>query len=85
MLHSKVMVIDGQWTVVGSCNLDPRSLRLNMEFLAVVRSRAMAAAATGFCRHEIAHSRRVRLAEIRARPLWQRVRDRLAWSVRRWL
>jgi cardiolipin synthase len=85
MLHSKVMVIDGQWTVVGSCNLDPRSLRLNMEFLAVVRSRAMAAAATGFCRHEIAHSRRVRVADIRARPLWQRIRDRLAWSVRRWL
>ncbi|HEV2970040.1 MAG TPA: phospholipase D-like domain-containing protein [Pirellulales bacterium] len=85
MLHSKVMVIDELWTVVGSCNLDPRSLRLNLEFLAVVRSRAMAAAATAFCRHEMSHSRRIRLAEIRSRPLWQRVRDRLAWSVRRWL
>jgi cardiolipin synthase A/B len=85
MLHSKVMVIDGQLTVVGSCNLDPRSLRLNLEFLAVIRSRAMAAAATAFCRHELAHSRRVRRAEIRNRPLWRRIRDRLAWSIRRWL
>jgi cardiolipin synthase A/B len=85
MLHSKVMVIDGQSTVVGSCNLDPRSLRLNLEFLAVIRSRGMAAAATAFCRHELSHSRRVRLSEIRNRPLWQRLRDRVAWSVRWWL
>jgi cardiolipin synthase len=85
MLHSKVMVIDGQWTVVGSCNLDPRSLRLNLEFFAVIRSAAMASAAGAFCRHELAHSRRVRLSEIRNRPPWQRIRDRLAWSIRRWL
>jgi cardiolipin synthase A/B len=85
MLHSKVMVIDGQWTVVGSCNLDPRSLRLNLEFFAVIRSAAMASAAGAFCRHELAHSHRVRLSEIRNRPLWQRIRDRLAWSIRRWL
>ena len=85
MLHSKVIVIDGQWTVVGSCNLDPRSLRLNLEFFAVIRSAAMATAASAFCRHELAHSRRVRLSEIRNRPLWQRIRDRLAWSIRRWL
>ncbi len=85
MLHSKVLVIDGQWTVVGSCNLDPRSLRLNLEFFAVIRSSAMAAAASAFCRHEILHSRRVRLSEIRNRPLWQRIRDRLAWSIRGWL
>jgi cardiolipin synthase len=85
MLHSKVMVIDDQWTVVGSCNLDPRSLRLNLEFFAVIRSAAMAAAASAFCRHEISHSRRVRLSEIRNRPLWQRIRDRLAWSIRGWL
>jgi cardiolipin synthase len=85
MLHSKVMVIDGQWTVVGSCNLDPRSLQLNLEFFAVIRSSAMAATASAFCRHEMLHSRRVRLSEIRNRPLWQRIRDRLAWSIRDWL
>ena len=39
MLHSKVTVIDELWTIVGSCNLDPRSLEINLEFLAVIRSR----------------------------------------------
>lgn len=85
MLHSKVIVIDGKRTVVGSANLDPRSLRTNLEFVAVIFSRSMAAAATRFCRHEIARSRRIRLSEIRRRPWWQRLRDRLSWSIRRWL
>lgn len=30
--HSKVMVVDGAWTLVGSANWDPRSFRLNFEF-----------------------------------------------------
>ena len=30
MLHSKVMVVDQEWSVVGSCNMDPRSLRFNL-------------------------------------------------------
>ncbi len=85
MLHSKVIVIDGERTVVGSSNLDPRSLRTNLEFVAVIFSHAMAAAANRFCRHEISHSHRVRLSEIRSRPWWQRIRDRFAWLMRRWL
>lgn len=30
--HSKVMVVDDAWSLVGSANWDPRSLRLNFEF-----------------------------------------------------
>ncbi len=29
--HSKMLVIDGRWSYIGSSNLDPRSLRLNFE------------------------------------------------------
>ncbi len=42
MLHSKAMVVDDRWTVVGSCNLDPRSLEINLEFMAVIRSAELA-------------------------------------------
>jgi cardiolipin synthase len=30
--HSKLMLVDGCWVVLGSANWDPRSLRLNFEF-----------------------------------------------------
>ena len=30
-VHSKAAVVDGRWCLVGSCNLDPRSFRLNFE------------------------------------------------------
>lgn len=30
--HSKLMMVDGAWSLVGSTNWDPRSLRLNFEF-----------------------------------------------------
>ncbi len=30
--HSKLMIVDGCWTLLGSANWDPRSLQLNFEF-----------------------------------------------------
>jgi cardiolipin synthase len=85
MLHSKVIVIDDEWTVIGSCNLDPRSLRWNLEFLAVIRARALAKLVKGICSYEIRRSRRVTLADCRRRSWSQRLLDRIAWSFRRWL
>ncbi|MEX2138109.1 MAG: phospholipase D-like domain-containing protein [Pirellulales bacterium] len=85
MLHSKAMVIDDEWSVLGSCNLDPRSLRTNLEFVAVARSRPLAAALLGVCRHEINNSTRVTVDHCRNRNCWQRFLDRLAWSFRRML
>jgi cardiolipin synthase A/B len=85
MLHSKVMVIDGRYSVIGSCNLDPRSLRLNLEFLAVGISRKLAAGVLKICRFEMRNSRRVRLEDYLKRTWSQRLLDRTAWALRRWL
>ncbi len=85
MLHSKVMVVDDQWTVLGSCNLDARSLWINLEFVAVIRSARLARTINAIIRHEIAHSRRITLREYRARSRWQRLTDRVAWWCRWWL
>jgi cardiolipin synthase len=85
MLHSKVMVLDDAWSVVGSCNLDPRSLRLNTEFLAVIRSAAAAEELRRLCQYELEHSHEILVTHCRRRSWWQRLRDRLAWSFRRWL
>jgi cardiolipin synthase len=85
MLHSKVMVMDDAWTLVGSCNLDARSLYINLEFMAVIHSRLLARALNRVMRFEIAHSKRVTLQEYRERNWWRRLVNRLAWALRWWL
>lgn len=85
MLHGKIMIVDKQWTLVGSCNLDPRSLWINREFLAVIRSRKLAALIGQVWAYERRHSHRVMLAHCRQRPWWQRLLDRAAWAFRWWL
>ncbi len=85
MLHSKAMVIDDRWSVIGSSNLDPRSLRLNLEFVAVFHSCAISAALLGICKHEMQNSTRVTRRSCERRTCWQRFVDRAAWSVRRLL
>jgi cardiolipin synthase A/B len=42
MLHSKVVVIDRQWAIVGSANIDERSFLLNFELTAVLHDAASA-------------------------------------------
>jgi cardiolipin synthase len=85
MLHSKVMVVDDAWTVVGSCNLDARSLYINLEFMAVIHSRTLARAVQRVMRFEIARSNRVTLKEYRERSIWRSIINRLAWALRWWL
>jgi cardiolipin synthase len=41
-LHGKVAVVDDDWSTVGSSNLDPLSLSLNLEANVVIRDRAFA-------------------------------------------
>ncbi|MBY0528551.1 MAG: phosphatidylserine/phosphatidylglycerophosphate/cardiolipin synthase family protein [Gemmataceae bacterium] len=85
MLHSKVMVVDDEWTVVGSSNLDARSLWTNLEFLAVIHSPRLAQTMADVIRHEIERSDRILLRDWRRLSWWQRLIDRAAWTLRWWL
>ena len=85
MLHSKAMVIDGRWSVIGSCNLDARSLRSNLEFFAAIHSPQIALALNRICLEEMRASVRVTAAYCRRRTWWQRLLDRAAWALRKWL
>ncbi len=85
MLHTKAMVVDGKWSVIGSCNLDARSLRLNLEYFAVIHAPQLALALKWICLEDIRNSVRVNAAYCRRRPWWQRLLDRTAWALRKWL
>lgn len=68
-----------------SSNFDVRSLWINWEFLAVIRSRRLSAILAEVIQREIQSSCRVTHDDWRNQPWWQRLLDRLAWSLRRWL
>lgn len=76
--HTKLLVIDGLISFVGSSNWDPRSLRLNFEFNLECYSRSLASKLTSIvqARREIAH--RYSLAELDGRPLHIKLRDGIA-------
>jgi cardiolipin synthase len=85
MLHSKVLVVDERWTVLGSANLDARSFWINLEFVAVIRSKNVARVMRETVKREIQHSHRVTPQEYLRLGWWDRFYDMLAWSLRWWL
>lgn len=58
-LHAKVAVVDGDWATVGSSNIDPLSLLLNLEANVVVRDPGFAQALTQRFEEAFAVSREV--------------------------
>lgn len=73
--HTKLLVVDERWVLLGSANLDPRSLRLNFEFNVEAYDSRLAYDMCRWLGERIAASHEVTLAEMDARPLWRRLRD----------
>lgn len=76
--HTKLMVIDGVWALIGSTNWDPRSLRLNFEFNVECYSSEFARHLEGFIDEKIDGGRLITLEEIDARSFPVKLRDGLA-------
>jgi cardiolipin synthase len=76
--HTKLMLVDGLWTLLGSANWDPRSLRLNFEFNVECYDRELATSLTDLVRSKIQQSRQVSLTDVDGRNLPTRLRDGVA-------
>lgn len=76
--HTKLVVVDGAWTFLGSANLDPRSLRLNFEFNVECYDRALAAGLEKRIEEKLARSTPVTLRKVDGRRLGIKLRDGLA-------
>jgi cardiolipin synthase len=76
--HTKLLVVDGAWALVGSSNWDPRSLRLNFEFDRECHSAALAAALTELALARLRLARPVSLTDVDGRSLPARLCDGLA-------
>lgn len=79
LLHAKLMLIDGERTVLGSANLDQRSFHRNYEINAVIRSREFGSQVRTLIEQDLAGSRVVSLDDHVRRGLLQRL---LEWLFR---
>jgi cardiolipin synthase len=76
--HTKLMLVDGCWTLLGSGNWDARSLRLNFEFNVECYDAALHDELNATIEAKLKQSHQVTLAEVDARKLPIRLRDGVA-------
>ena len=76
--HTKAMTVDGVWSLLGSANWDPRSLRLNFELDVEAYHPEVAAALDHLVDARLAAAREVTLHDVDRRPLPLRLRDGVA-------
>src|SRR5206468_5759780 len=77
VLHAKTMVVDERTTVIGSLNLDYRSIEYNCELSAVISNPDFGRQMTALFQHDTEYAERITPAKWRRRP-W---RDRLVqWA-----
>lgn len=72
MLHAKTYIFDRLWSIVGSANLDFRSLRHNDEGNVGIIDEGFAEIMVRKFEEDITHSARIVYEEWHARPLWQK-------------
>jgi cardiolipin synthase len=75
MMHAKVLVVDGIWSMFGSANFDNRSLELNDELNVAVSSRDLARRFLDDFDQDLKSATRISLAEWRRRSLLQKARE----------
>jgi cardiolipin synthase len=76
--HSKLMLVDDSWSLFGSTNWDPRSLRLNFELGVECYDAAVASSLHALVDRKLARARRVTADEVNSRPFPIKLRDGVA-------
>jgi cardiolipin synthase len=74
--HTKIMVVDGEWCLIGSCNWDIRSFRLNFELCMEIYDRDLATRLRAIMQD--ARGSELTRAEVDSRSLPVRIRDAAA-------
>ena len=76
--HSKLMIVDGHWVLLGSANWDARSLRLNFELTVESYGRELAEQMSKIIDDKLRGAREVTLAEMDGRNYAAKLRDAIA-------
>jgi cardiolipin synthase len=81
MMHAKTVAVDGAWSVVGSANMDERSMELNEENVLGIADRDFAMSIEKGVETDLQRSREIHLDQWRRRSPLRKIFERLAKSM----
>jgi cardiolipin synthase len=85
MLHAKTVVVDDNWSMVGTANLDYRSLFINYELNLATADRGLAAELKEQFMQDLSVSEGIQSQDWERRDGVSRWLERIAMMVKRWL
>jgi len=85
VIHTKALAVDADFVSLGSYNFDHRSLAYNLEVVVNVLDVGYTAAVKKMLEEDMGANTELTLATYQGRSLIERILERLAYSLRRWL
>lgn len=83
MMHAKILLVDGVWSVIGTTNMDNRSFEHNDEVNVAMLDRKVAERLLADFERDIQDSTEITLERWRARPLWEKIVGPFVWILER--
>jgi cardiolipin synthase A/B len=77
--HSKLLIVDDDYSLIGSANIDPRSIRLNFELGIEIFSKTVNQQLHSYFEEKLDDSTMMTLPILNARPFLVKIRDAGAW------
>lgn len=77
--HTKIFIVDEYYCLIGSSNIDPRSLRLNYEVCVEIYDQTVAKTLQEYADKSLVNSKKITISELENRPLLIKIRDGIAW------
>ena len=83
MMHAKILLVDGVWSVIGTTNMDNRSFEHNDEVNVAMLDRTVAERLLVDFERDTRDSTEITLEKWRARPLWEKIVGPFVWILER--
>ena len=83
MMHCKMLIADGEWSVIGTTNMDNRSFEHNDEVNMVTLDRDLTTRLCEDFERDLTVCEEVTLAAWQSRPLWEKALNPFVWILER--
>ena len=83
MMHTKALIVDGTWAVLGTTNFDNRSFEHNDEVNLAMLDRDVAERLLVDYQRDMIDSEEITLDAWRRRPLWEKIVGPFVWILER--